>query len=88
MTILRAWTGVGAFLHGGALLVFVLFVVLGISNAYDDGEGVVTCGSIVKLRDSQTGVNLRSLQDITSVHSLVGNARDHFCDCNIKKMCM
>ncbi len=72
MRVLRVWAGVGAFIHGGALLVFVLFVVLGISKADNDAEGLVTCGSIVKLRDSRTGVNLRSLPDITSVHSFVG----------------
>ncbi len=72
MRVLRVWTENRTFIHGGALLAFMLFVVLGISKADDDAEGLVTCGSIVKLRDSGTGVNLRSLPDVTSVHSFVG----------------
>ncbi len=66
----RLWTGVGAVVHWRALLASILFiVVLPISNADYDGEGLVTCGSIVKIRHNGTGVNLRSVERIKSVHS-------------------
>ncbi len=72
MRILWALTEDGAFVRWGTLLAFVLFVVLGISKADDDAEGHVTCGSILKIRDSGTGVTLRSRDAIMSVLDFVG----------------